>query len=223
MIYFEKSQPAPDCLVNEFLKTDGDYNCGCVLERLQQDFKNKCYLCESQIYSSVNIEHFKPHHNGKDKFLKFDWNNLFLACGHCNNIKSAIFDNILNCADLNEAIEEKINYHFQGAPTELVKITANSQDDKTLQTQNLLFAIYNGTTKQKKLESENIRDTLAEEIARFLKYLRKHHKEYDAKEKKRYSQKVEKHLKNTSAFTAFKRQIIKDNPALLKEFGGYFN
>lgn len=223
MIYFEKSQPAPDCLANELLKENGDYNCGCVLERLQKDFKNKCYLCESKIYSSVNIEHFKPHHNGKYKVLKFDWNNLFLACNHCNNIKSVKFDNILNCTDLNEAIEEKISYYFQGAPTELVKIIADSNDSKTLQTQELLLAIYNGTTKQKKLESENIRDTLAEEIARFLKYLRKHHKEYDAKEKRRYSQKIEKHLKNTSAFTAFKRQIIKDNPELLKEFGGCFN
>lgn len=222
MIYFEKSQPAPDCLANEFLKADGNYNCDCVLERLQNDFKNKCYLCESKIYSSVNIEHFKPHHNGKYKFLKFDWNNLFLACGHCNNIKSAKFDNILNCTDLNDAIEEKINYYFQGAPTELVKITTNSNDDKTLQTQELLLAIYNGTTKQKKLESESIRDSLADEIADFLKYLRRHHKEYDAKQKKRYSRKIEKHLKSASAFTAFKRQIIKDNPQLLQEFGSYF-
>jgi len=222
MIYFKKSQPAPDCLAIEFLKADGNYNCDCVLERLQKDFKNKCYLCESKIYSSVNIEHFKPHHNGKYKILKFDWNNLFLACGHCNNIKSVKFDNILNCTDLNDTIEEKINYYFQGAPTELVKITVNSNDDKTLQTQELLLAIYNGTTQQKKLESENIRDTLAEEIANFLKYLRRHRKEYDTKEKKRYCRKIEKHLKNTSAFTAFKRQIIKDNPQLFQEFGSYF-
>jgi hypothetical protein len=222
MIYFEKSQPAPDCLADEFLKADGNYNCGCVLERLQKDFKNKCYLCESKIHSSVNIEHLKPHYNGKDKFLKFDWRNLFLACGHCNNIKSARFDNILNCTDLNDAIEEKINYHFQGVPTELVKITANSNDDKTLQTQELLLAIYNGTTQQKKLESESIRDALADEIAHFLKYLRKHRKEYDEKAKKRYCRKIEKHLNNASPFTAFKRQIIKDNAELFENFGVYF-
>ena len=217
MIYFEKSQPAPICLENQT-----DYKCGDVLERLRTDFKNKCYICESKGLDNLNVEHFKPHYNGKYKDLKFDWNNLFFACVHCNNIKRAKFDNILNCTDLNDTIEEKINYHFQGAPTELVKITVNQNDEKTLQTQELLLAVYNGTTVEKKMESESIRDTLADEIAHFLKYLRRHHKEYDEKDKRRYSRKIEKHLKNTSAFTAFKRQFIKDNPELFKQFGSYF-
>ena len=83
MLYFEKSQPAPDCLEQEKLKKNGDYKCGDVLDRLKADFKNKCYICERSKPQSINVEHFRPHCGDRD--LKFSWNNLFWACSHCNN------------------------------------------------------------------------------------------------------------------------------------------
>lgn len=61
MIYFPKSQPAPECLEIEKSKANGDYKQPEVLERLQDDFKNKCYLCEDKDITSINVEHFKPH------------------------------------------------------------------------------------------------------------------------------------------------------------------
>ncbi|MCP5046806.1 MAG: HNH endonuclease, partial [bacterium] len=68
-----------------------------VLERVKRDFKNKCYICEYKEPPSINIEHFLPHRGDKD--LKFDWDNLFWSCAHCNNTKGDKFDNILNCTN----------------------------------------------------------------------------------------------------------------------------
>ena len=218
MIYFEKSQPAPICLEQE-----KNYRCSGVLQQLRVDFKNKCYICESKRITTLNVEHFKAHRG--DNLLKLDWNNLFWSCGHCNNTKElkSEYDNILNCTKVNDAIEDKINHRYPGAaPFAFVEISVNDKSEKTINTQALLLAIYNGATPLKKIESESLRYNLAEEIARFLKYLRRYSQAYDKKEKDDYRSKIEKHLKNTSAFTAFKRQIIKDNPQLRQEFGRYF-
>lgn len=35
-----------------------------------------------------NVEHLMPHKNGKYPERKFDWENLFWSCGHCNGIKN---------------------------------------------------------------------------------------------------------------------------------------
>ncbi|HEY5125388.1 MAG TPA: HNH endonuclease, partial [Ignavibacteria bacterium] len=110
MVYLEKSQPAPDCLEIEKAKANGNYRSAEVLNRLKNDFKNKCYICEYKEPVTINVEHFRPHKGNKD--LEFDWNNLFWACGHCNNIKLAKFDNILNCTDLTHNIEKKLKYVF---------------------------------------------------------------------------------------------------------------
>ena len=93
MVFFEKSQPAPDCLALEEAKANGDYKCADVLDRIKSDFKNKCYICEYKEPISINVEHFRPHKGAKN--LKFDWNNLFWSCSHCNNIKLDNFTIIL--------------------------------------------------------------------------------------------------------------------------------
>ncbi|MBR1740781.1 MAG: HNH endonuclease [Lachnospiraceae bacterium] len=36
----------------------------------------------------------------KNLNLKYDWNNLFLACAHCNNMKSAKYEPILDCSKI---------------------------------------------------------------------------------------------------------------------------
>ena len=45
------------------------------------------------------IEHLLPHKNGKWPDRKFDWENLFWACGHCNRVKNQkkYEEGILNC------------------------------------------------------------------------------------------------------------------------------
>lgn len=218
MVYFEKSQPAPDCLAVEKAKNNGTYNCEDVVNRLASDFKNKCYICEYKEPSSINIEHFVSHQGNHD--LKFSWNNLFLACAHCNNIKRTEFDNILNCTVLDDMVDQKIKYELNPFPFELPRITALEEDQRVINTQNLLISVYNGTTPQKRLESSYIRNKLLEEIVSFQTLLHDYFFGNLIEENLQLTQaKIRGHLNNQSHFTAFKRWIIWDNDRLNQEFG----
>lgn len=221
MIYFEKSQSAPDCLEKEKLKVSGDYKCGCVLERLKNDFKNKCYICESKAMTGINVEHFKSHQGDID--LKFDWDNLFFACGHCNNTKLAKFDDILNCTDLNDDVENALKYEFKPFPYELVTIETLNNNPRTIKTKELLLAVFNGTTKLKIIESDNLRTELLNEIRDYQRHLCDYYETHDVEDKNYSLRKIKSHLHAASAFTAFKRQVIKDNSTLLAEFGCYIH
>jgi uncharacterized protein (TIGR02646 family) len=120
MINVVKSQPAPACLEAEKWKANGDYKCGDVLERMKHDFKNKCYICEELAPTTINVEHFRPHGGNID--LKFDWNNLFFVCGHCNNTKLAGYTNLLDCTDPNYRILDLIRIEMKPFPKERVKV-----------------------------------------------------------------------------------------------------
>jgi len=219
MVYFEKSQPAPKCLAIEKAKKSGDYKCEDVLHRLKADFKNKCYICEQKAPTTINVEHFVSHKGNKD--LKFDWNNLFWSCGHCNNTKLGYYNNLLNCTNLSDNIETGIHCKLKPFPLELPSFEALNDNAKTLQTKQLLEAVYVGTTALKLIESANLRDAILTEIQDFQKWLIDYFKA-SSKGKKDYCLlQIKDHLSNASAFTAFKRWIIRDNLALLKEFGAY--
>ncbi|MFZ2725340.1 MAG: hypothetical protein WAX77_03720 [Methylococcaceae bacterium] len=211
MLYFEKSQPAPECLTIEKQKANGDYKCGCVIERLQTDFANKCYICEDNQATSINVEHFKAHRGNKD--LEFDWHNLFFACGHCNNIKLASFEPLLNCTDYNDFETDLLRYLFNPLPFENVIIETLSQENKVINTRELLMAVFNGTTKLKKLESASLRKKLLKEVRKFQDCLIEYYESEEQSNKDYYKMQLIKHLHKTSAFTSFKRQIIKDNPS----------
>ncbi|VFN05582.1 MAG: HNH endonuclease, partial [Candidatus Kentron sp. G] len=147
MVYLERSQPAPACLAVEKAKANGDYKCGDVLERLSNDFRDKCYLCEYKGPTTINVEHFVPHEG--DKALKFDWNNLFLACDHCNKTKRAGYKGILNCTDKNDRVDADLEYRFEPFPSPRIEIRLVVDNDRTRTTRDLLLAVYNGTTKLK--------------------------------------------------------------------------
>jgi len=220
MLYFEKSQPAPACLVVEKQKANGDYKCGGVLERLRDDFKNKCYICEKQSPASINVEHLKSHQG--DKALKFSWDNLFWSCSHCNNTKLANFDNIWNCTKQEERVEERLGYFFHPFPFEKVSITALDSEPKTIKTQELVESVFNGTTKLKTIEGANIREELLKEIEHFQKYLIAYFSaSYDEDHKSYCLIEIKKHLNQASNFTSFKRWIIRGNERMWEEFGEY--
>ncbi len=221
MLYLPKSQPAPDCLAHEKTKADGDYKCGDVLNRLASDFKNKCYLCEDKTATSINVEHFIAHKG--DKNLKFDWANLFYACGHCNNTKLDKYNSLLNCTT-DADIEEKIRYDIKPFPKETPKILAIDNSVTTNQTIELLCAIYNGTTLLKKLESANLRDKLIKEIRQFQNLLEQYFTYQDGELTAAATAlvpQIQLHIAKTANFASFKRWIIRDNEALLAEFGQY--
>ncbi len=226
MIYVEKSQPAPECLATEKLKASGNYKCGDVVPRLKSDFKNKCYICEEKEISSINVEHFKPHQGNRD--LMFDWNNLFFACGHCNNTKLAKFNDILDCTKTNE-VETKIKYEFFNSafPKEQVIITSlEPSSTENLNTVELLRIVYCGKTAIKIDESANIRNKISKEIREFSDLLKLYFSNnglFDETEKEKLKLKIIKKLSNSSSFTAFKRWIIREDKVFYQEFQNYLN
>jgi hypothetical protein len=222
MINILKSMPPPTCLEKEKKKAKGDYKCGDVLERIKNDFKNKCYLCEYKAPPSINVEHFVPHKGDKD--LKFDWNNLFWACAHCNNVKGDRFNNILNCTNPEHDVENWIKYEMKPFPKEKVKITALKNEEMVENTVKLLLEVYNGTTQLKMIESSHIRQTLLNEILDFQNLLLRYYDEdVEDDEKEFYLKKIIAHLKKSSPFTAFKLWIIRDNAIFKQAFGKSFD
>lgn len=219
MVYQEKSKSAPLSLEVERAKKEGTCRTGEVIERLSIDFKNKCYICEEKA-SSFNIEHFIPHKG--DKELKFDWANLFLACSHCNNTKLGNYDNILNCTKAEDKVETRLKYELKTFPDKTeVTIESLANDEKTKETKKLIMAVYNGTTPLKKIDTINLRDKLVTEMSDFHKLLKKHKDAGDDADREYYETKIEHHLNRASAFTAFKRWIVRDTPYLMEEFAQY--
>ena len=99
MVKIERSMPPPCSLASEKEKEAGSYTCEDVISQLEQDGHGKCYLCEINELQSIQVEHLRAHHGGKDKDRKFDWNNLFYSCAHCNNVKNRrkYDERILDC------------------------------------------------------------------------------------------------------------------------------
>ncbi len=221
MINLLKSQPAPDCLEAEKAKKNGSYSCGDVLERLRADFHNKCYICEARGITNINVEHFIPHKG--DKNLKFDWNNLFYACGHCNNTKlaQAKYDDILNCLDSTKKILDLIKFHINPFPKEKVQITTLQKNTTIENTALLLHDVYNGSTPHKIIESENLRELLIQEIRDFGDLLHGYFYEIGLsdEDKEAIKNRIKRKLSIASPFTAFKIWIIKNNEALKQAFG----
>ncbi len=83
------------------------------MEQIIKDFNNKCYVCNLGELTIIQIEHLKLHKNGTLKELKFDWENLFLSCPHCNSIKNnPKYDcKVLDC--FKEDPEKAINFIFE--------------------------------------------------------------------------------------------------------------
>lgn len=221
MIHFEKSQPAPTCLAGEKTKANGDYKTPETLRRLEENFKNKCYICEYKSPHTINVEHFIPHQGNID--LKIEWNNLFWACGHCNNTKLANHINLLNCTNIDDKVEESLHYHINPFPKEKVEIEIKRPSPQANNTKDLLMAVYNGTTALKTIESSNLRTSLLKDIKIFQDILFDYYYTYDGIEEEKINckSKIRVHLDSSSSFTAFKRWIIRDNPELLNDFGEY--
>lgn len=220
MINIEKSYPAPSSLEIEKTKRSGKYNLQDVIDKLESDFKSKCYLCENKA-TAFEVEHLVAHENNID--LKFDWDNLFLSCRHCNNTKSNKYNNILDCTK--EEVEKLLKYKMDLFPRAKVEVTSLIDDEKVNKTSELLNICFNGSnTPTKKLDSKNLRDKILKELTDFSKLIYDYFDAVDEEEIEDIeytSKKIKRHLNNNSEFVSFKRWIIKDNPDLYDRFGQY--
>lgn len=216
MIRVNRNIAAPAVLEKEKLKAKGDYNQTEVTDALKVMFAKKCYICENKKITSYNIEHLRPHKK-VNKDLKFGWDNLFLACAHCNNIKSDDYEHILDCTkiDVDELIAfRKIGNFVWDEKIEITPIQRNNEIDETI---DLLNKVYSGTTASKKLESSNIRIELRKEISKFIDAINEYI-EAEGEDKEDAKSLIERELKFNSPFAAFKRWIVRDNKDKLSEF-----
>ncbi len=223
MIHYSKSLPAPVCLDKEKLKKEGNYKCGDVIDRLYNDFHGKCYICQDKGFRDINIEHFIPH--GGDNTLRCDWGNLFYCCSYCNKVKSTdkSYNNIINCTDSSENIEELIVLKFDNL-SQVVSINISDDKASTINTKDLLDKVYNGTEPTTQLIRKgafNLREDIEKEINEFNYLLSKYTEGDSILNKNDFFLFIKKHLLPSSKFTSFKRRIIRDFPVLHDEFGTY--
>lgn len=214
MIKITKSA-APAQLEVERKKENGTYRHADIINVIKKDFYNRCYLCEDNP-QSINIEHLIPHKNNHD--LTFRWENLFWSCGHCNNIKSAKYNNILDCTTQND-IEGILTYRFDPFPMEDVHIEIvppHLENPQALQTRDLLQDIFNGTTTLKSIESNRLRKLIATELINMQRLLFKLEDENKSDEEiADIKLKLTSALSTKSLFASFKRSKVKSMPILI--------
>ena len=209
------SQAAKNSLAKEKQKSSGTYNTEEVNAALQDIFYNKCYLCEDQGLTSCQIEHLKPHKG--DPELKFSWDNLFLVCTHCNNIKGDKYWPIWDCTQ--EDVDEHIAFRKEGyfGKPESLKFSPLDELPETQNTCALLNDVYYGTTPQKIIEANFIRKKLREEVGKF-KNLVRDYMQAQGNQKKELYHTIKHELLSSSPFAAFKRWLIRDHADMYSDF-----
>lgn len=203
----EKAQRAIASL-GEAKRRNTTYNTPEVTAALREMFHGKCYICENRDITSWQIEHLRPHR--EEKNLKYDWDNLFLACAHCNNTKLAKYDPIIDCTK--EDVEKLIAFRkkgYFGTEAELLFELLDFREE-TINTQGLLREVYYGSTPQKKMEAKILRRLLRKELAAFKEYVREY-QEAEDEERADLECLLKKQLGDSSAFAAFKRWLIRDH------------
>ena len=186
------------------------YNTESVNQALWEVFHGKCYVCENKTATSYQIEHLVPHRGNPS--LKYNWNNLFLVCAHCNNVKLAKYDPILDCTK--ERVEKLIAFRksgYFGADEKLEFVPQKEETEAVKNTVALLKDVYYGTTPQKKMEARVLRKTLRNDLSKFKEYVREYQEAENEEEKDDLGNLLKQELRDSSAFTALKRWLIWDH------------
>jgi uncharacterized protein (TIGR02646 family) len=212
MINIARNLPAPPALTNK--KNDG------VKAALTQMFYGKCYLCEDKTSTSTEIEHFLA--KSKHTHLEYDWDNLLLACHHCNSIKNYIVDgsklDLINCTNPKPIVTDEIRFLSEGSPKESLKIELVNENpsDELTNTIYLLDKIFNADTESKAFDAKNLTDKVIAEIKRLLDTLHEFYNASSDERKGEIRSKIKDQLSKESPFTAFKIWYIKSRPHLVE-------
>lgn len=207
MIKIERTYPAPGSLAIEAKKVSGKYDKPDVIKQLREDGHDKCYICEMKNLQDPVVEHLLPHKDGKYPARKFDWNNLFFACGHCNGVKNQqkYDEGIVDCC--NQDPEELINFKLINQDID-VRAKDNT-NEKAVLTAILVEEVFNlKNTGMRVYKSEMRLQELTKEMNKLYDNLEELKKNPDSKVVLR---KLRAILRRESAFAAFKRNYIRDN------------
>ena len=213
MIKVERSQPAPESLAIEAQKKDGVYNKPDVIARLRQDFHKKCYICGTAELQDGVPEHRLPHKNGLYLNRKFDWNNLFWSCRHCNGVKNTgKYDNgIIDCCARDP--EKLLKFEFLDGNVAVSSLAP--KDAEANLTAELVYEVFNRTNTGMRIgECEDRIKWLSQEMNGFITELRRYRKHSDSKY---YQRMMRAYLQRESAFAEFKLAYVRKR---LGEFPG---
>lgn len=205
MVKVDRSFPAPESLAEESKKASGSYSKPDVVEQLKSDFYNKCYICEMKDLQDPQIEHLLPHKNGRYKERKFDWENLFWACGHCNGVKNQgkYDEGILDCCRRDP--ESEIIFELKEND---VYVSAKKFDDReAVLAAQLVEEVFNiCNTGMRVYKSEFRLNQLQEEMNVLYKKLEAYRHKPESKVLMRTLKAL---LKRETAFAGFKRCYIR--------------
>ncbi|MCL1802825.1 MAG: HNH endonuclease [Eubacteriaceae bacterium] len=196
------------------ISKEEDYRRGILFQMLVEDCCGKCYICEDSVHTAPNIEH-RVSHRGNPS-LKFDWNNLFLSCSHCNNTKSDRYDGIIDPskADPEQFIE--LSLAFDEDLREIVIVRKIKGDRVIDTTVRLLYAVYNGyKTDIKKYASHQLKNKISNELCWFQQKI----EEFKLSPNDESKAMIERMVSDSSVFAAFKKGILKADKTLSKAFG----
>ncbi|MFR1832874.1 MAG: HNH endonuclease [Lachnospiraceae bacterium] len=213
MVKIERNPVPPPSLAIEVEKAKGVYNKPDVIQRLKEDSNDKCYICELKGLSDPEVEHLRPHHGRKIPGRVFDWNNLFYACPHCNNIKkeTKYDDKIIDCCV--EDPEIMIEQCYENGHVKVHNIVADECAAMTAELIQDCFEKRNTGIREAACQYRI--DRLAEEMNVLYKTLEKHKRN---PELQHYKRSLKAALSRTSIFAAFKRNYVRkhigDYPAL---------
>ena len=207
MVKIERSSPAPKSLAIEKRKNNGSYNKIDVVKRLINDFHNKCYICELDELQDPEVEHLKPHFNGRYIDRKFDWNNLFWSCGHCNGVKNKrkYEGHIIDCCKIDP--EQSIYFRLHNGNIDITAI--NKEDYDAQLTAELIMEVFNITNSGMRVYKSYIR---FEELNKEMNKLYNTLNELMEKPDSAFAlKKLCALIRKESRFAAFKRCYIREN------------
>lgn len=205
MVKVERTPTPPASLAIEKQKAFGSYTQSDVMEQLSQDFYNKCYLCEIRPPHGIEVEHLRPH--GGDKERKFDWNNLFLACKHCNSMKNQdkYHDMILDCCETEP--ESVLDYQLVDGHV-CVTPSGQAPTEKAILTADLLTACFEHmNTGIREMECKIRKDELSTTMNSLYKQL----EEYQKTSSNKSLRALRGMLSRTYKFAGFTRAYVRAN------------
>lgn len=154
-----------------------------------------------------NVEHLLPHKNGKYPERKFDWENLFWSCGHCNSIKNneKYDEGIIDCCRENP--EEYLDFKLDDDNVVIdVKNFGNEMHKRTALLIEETFSLKN--TGMRTYTSDERMRLLQKEMNILYKQLEKIHSYPSSKLTMRTLRSL---LRRESAFAAFKRCYVREH------------
>ena len=174
-------------------------------------FFGKCYLCEKDNISDIEVEHLIPHKNNEN--LKYDWNNLFYSCSRCNSIKG-IKEKILDCTNIDASKAIELRCPSSDSDPVIDNLGLLDENEEILATKKLLEECYNScSTGIRGISRQALIDEITKHYACWLDLKLKLRKNpLSTREEEEILEKLEKMCQSNYPFSAFwKWHIYRDS------------